>query len=63
MDIREGFLEKMALKFHIALQELAPWSLLFSLEAALESHLKIMGTRGWEPGGMQSVGSLSVGHD
>lgn len=43
MEIRAGFLEKVALQFHVALLELAPWSLLFSLEAALESHLKIMG--------------------
>lgn len=43
MEIRAGFLEKVALQFHSALLELAPWSLLFSLEAALESHLKIMG--------------------
>lgn len=47
MGIRVGFLEKVVLGVHVALQELAPPSLLFSLEAALESHLKIMGHWMW----------------
>ena len=47
MEIRAGFLEKVALEFHVALQELAPQSLLFSLETALESHLKITGGLPW----------------
>lgn len=43
VGIRAGFLEKVELGFHVALQKQAPQSLLFPLMAALESHLKIMG--------------------
>ena len=35
----------------------------FPLRLPLKVIWKLWGTRGWEPGGLQSMGSLRIGHD